>query len=97
MDALLDMFAQGGPVKRVLDDTRKRFQTIYDSLDQCQISALAGEKLLVMARAVLAGDLKGVKEAQQELSSAQYDQNKYWLVGVHRALSELERQGKFQG
>ena len=91
MDQLLNQYAQLGPQKRILDDTRKRFQSIYDGLEQCTISELAGGKLLDMARAVLEGNIPAVKALHQELSTSQYDQNKYWLVGVHRALTEVER------
>ena len=92
MEHLFSQWSQVVTAKRIVDDTKKRFQTIYDLLEQGQLAEAAGLKLIEMAEKCVANDLAGAKALQQQLSSTSYDQkNKYWLVGVHRAITELEK------
>ncbi|CAD7961704.1 unnamed protein product [Amoebophrya sp. A25] len=95
MDMLFENYASIVTAKRVLDDTKKRFQAIYEGLEGGQLSEATGSKLIEMANQVAGGNLRAAKEIQQHLSSGNTDRTQnYWLVGVHRAFTELEKQGR---
>ncbi|CAD7968388.1 unnamed protein product [Amoebophrya sp. A120] len=92
LEQLFSQYAQVQPAKRVVDDTRKRFQAIYDALESGQLNEQVGLKLIELAQSV--SDVNTVKSIKQQLSSStgMTQKDQYWLVGIHRCVTELEKQ-----
>jgi len=90
MEMLMGMYEGTGPVKRVLDDTKKRFQEMYNTFESGQMAESTGKKVVEMASKVQQGDLISAKGMQAQLSQTSTDaRNKQWLVGVHRAFTAV--------
>eukprot|EP00928_Gymnodinium_smaydae_P038057 TRINITY_DN26327_c0_g5_i1.p1 TRINITY_DN26327_c0_g5~~TRINITY_DN26327_c0_g5_i1.p1 ORF type:complete len:1130 (-),score=215.34 TRINITY_DN26327_c0_g5_i1:160-3549(-) len=77
--------SQTDPRKR--DDIAKRLEDLYSKLESGAIKSTPSQKLMQLVKAVEAQDLAAASRCQQELCSMDWEQNKFWLMGLKRLMT----------
>jgi len=85
LSMLLDASSADGNAKK-REDISKRLEDLYVKLQHGQVKTAASQKLLQLVKAVEASDYPGANRLQMELFNLDWEQNKFWLVGVKRLI-----------
>jgi protein transport protein SEC31 len=68
--------------KRKHDDLERRLQQLSEKLTACQLSDATCHRLLNLCGALQRQDLRAAAEIQTEMTTKDWDENGFWLVGI---------------
>jgi hypothetical protein len=68
--------------KRKHDDLERRLQQLSEKLTSCQLSDATCHRLLNLCGALQRQDLRSAAEIQTEMTTKDWDENGFWLVGI---------------
>lgn len=72
---------------RKRDDISKRLNELYEKLQHGYVSTPTSQKVIAMVGAIEQQDFMSANKIQVELSTADWDKNKNWLMGLKRLLA----------
>ncbi|KAI8332278.1 hypothetical protein BC941DRAFT_437121 [Chlamydoabsidia padenii] len=75
----------------MLNDTEKRLDTLFDNLNNNEVSEDIGQSLLKLTQAVQNHDYHGAQNIHVGLVTTKYDQCGAWLVGVKRLIDHAQQ------
>ncbi|CAO3597332.1 unnamed protein product [Absidia cylindrospora] len=77
--------------KKMLDDTEKRLNTLFDNMNNGEISDDVGQSMVKLAQAIQARDYAGAHHLQVGLVTTKYGECGAWLVGVKRLIDHAQQ------
>jgi protein transport protein SEC31 len=83
---VLEVSSQDGNARK-REDISKRLDELYNKLQYGYVGTPTSQKVMQLVRAVEQQDFVSANKIQVELSTADWDKNKNWLMGVKRLLA----------
>ncbi|CAO3611688.1 unnamed protein product [Cunninghamella blakesleeana] len=78
--------------KRILDDTEKRLNGLFDNMNNEELSDDVVQSMLKLAQAIQNRDYNQAHRLQVELVTTRYAECGSWLVGVKRLIENAQKQ-----
>ncbi|KAJ1955157.1 protein transport protein S31, partial [Dispira parvispora] len=82
--------ATGPAQKRMMDDTEKRLNQLFDLMNNGDLPAKLEEPLLSLARAIQNGDYQQAHQVYLKLIHSNFDSSQRWMMGVKRLVETLK-------
>ncbi|KAI8097551.1 uncharacterized protein BX664DRAFT_326670 [Halteromyces radiatus] len=77
--------------KKMLDDTEKRLNALFDNMNNDELSDDVAESMLKLAQAIQGRDYSGAHRLQVGLVTTKYGECGAWLVGVKRLIDHAQQ------